>query len=138
MGFGGCQGLRVWNKAVDLSDEVGRLVRRLPSDERFELSSQLRRAADSISSNIAEGSGRSSIKDDINFLHNAKGSNLEVQTQLRLCVRHGYLSEQDIRKAVNLSISVHKLLVGQIESLKRKDEEVRAAKKMKARIEMKK
>ena len=55
MAVSGYQGLRVWQKAVDLSEEVGKQVKKLPRDERFELSSQLRRAADSISSNIAEG-----------------------------------------------------------------------------------
>lgn len=129
MGNSSPDGLEVWRKAVALSNEVGRLARKLPQYELFELASQLRRAADSISSNIAEGKGRSSIKDYINFLHNAKGSNFEVQTQLRLCVGHGYLHEAEIRKAMNPSVSVYILLSKLIASLEKKDEEARQGKK---------
>lgn len=115
MSIGGYEGLTVYNKAIELSEEVGVLVRRLPKYEKFELGSQLRRAADSISSNISEGNGRSTIKDYISFLYNAKGSTQEVQTQLHLCVAHGYLTEAEIRKARNLSISVRMKLIGLID-----------------------
>lgn len=125
----GYEGLEVYQKAVELSEEVGVLAAKLPKYEQFELASQIRSAADSISSNISEGSGRSSIRDYINFLYNAKGSTQEVQTQLRLCVVHGYLTDDEVKKARNLAISVRKKLIGLIASLKRKDEEQQAAKK---------
>lgn len=83
----------------------------------------MRSAADSISSNIAEGNSRSTTKGYISFLYNAQGSNSEVQTQLQLCVVHRYLTEEDIKKAKNISISIHKKLDGLIASLKRKEEQ---------------
>lgn len=133
MGIPGYEGLEVYQKAVELATEVGRLADRLPKYEQYGLASQIRDASKSIASNISEGSGRSSLRDYINFLYNAKGSTQEVQTQLRLCVEHGYLSNEDIHKAKNLAISVRKKLIGQIASLKRKDEEQRAAVKEKKR-----
>ena len=129
MDVSGYEGLVVWNKAVELSKEVGLLTAKLPRHEQYKLASQLRSAADSISSNISEGSGRSSIRDYMNFLHNAKGSTLEVQTQLRLCVEHGYLTKDDIKKAKNLTISVRKKLIGLIGALKEKEEKEREEKK---------
>lgn len=60
--------LLVWQKAMDLVDEVYRLVRQLPGDEKYALGDQLRRAAVSVPSNIAEGFGRESVKDYVHFL----------------------------------------------------------------------
>ncbi|HEY0244735.1 MAG TPA: four helix bundle protein [Mucilaginibacter sp.] len=74
--------LKIWNKAMDLSVEVYRATAGFPSDERFGLISQSRRAAVSIPSNIAEGAGRNSNKEFNNFLGIANGSSYELQTQL--------------------------------------------------------
>jgi four helix bundle protein len=74
--------LKIWNKAMDLAVDVYKATSNFPNDERFGLTSQLRRAAVSIPSNIAEGAGRNSKKEFCNFLGIANGSSYEVQTQL--------------------------------------------------------
>ena len=74
--------LKIWNKAIDLAVDVYKATSSYPTDERFGLTSQLRRAAVSIPSNIAEGAGRNSKKEFYNFLGIANGSAYEVQTQL--------------------------------------------------------
>ena len=74
--------LKIWNKAMDLTVEVYKATSTFPTDERFGLTSQSRRAAVSIPSNIAEGAGRNSMKEFNNFLGIANGSSYELQTQL--------------------------------------------------------
>lgn len=74
--------LKIWNKAIELTVEVYKATSTFPTDERFGLTSQSRRAAVSISSNIAEGAGRNSMKEFNNFLGIANGSSYELQTQL--------------------------------------------------------
>lgn len=74
--------LKIWNKAIDLTVDVYKATANFPSDERFGLTSQSRRAAVSITSNIAEGAGRNSLKEFNNFLGIANGSSYELQTQL--------------------------------------------------------
>ena len=74
--------LKIWNKAMDLTVEVYKATSTFPTDERFGLTSQSRRAAVSIPSNIAEGAGRNSMKEFNNFLVIANGSSYELQTQL--------------------------------------------------------
>lgn len=77
--------LKVWQKAMDLKEEVYRLVRLLPREETYALSDQLRRAVVSMLSNIAEGHGRGSDKEFVKFLTIARGSLFEVETQLLIC-----------------------------------------------------
>jgi four helix bundle protein len=74
--------LKIWNKAINLAVDVYKATAKFPSDERFGLTSQSRRAAVSIPSNIAEGAGRNSKKEFANFLGIANGSSYELQTQL--------------------------------------------------------
>jgi len=74
--------LKIWNKAIDLTVDVYKATSNFPADEKFGLTSQLRRAAVSIPSNIAEGAGRNSKKEFGNFLGIANGSSYELQTQL--------------------------------------------------------
>ena len=74
--------LKIWNKAIDLAVDVYKATSTFPTDERFGLISQSRRAAVSIPSNIAEGAGRNSKKEFSNFLGIANGSSYELQTQL--------------------------------------------------------
>ena len=100
--------LDVWKYAMELTDVVYRLVRRFPSEERFALGDQLRRAVVLIPSNIAEGFGRDSHKDFAHFLSQAKGSLYEVDTQLEVAVRQGYLKTDDI--PFELMNNVSKLL----------------------------
>lgn len=85
--------LKIWNKAIDLSVEVYKATSGFPSDERFGLTSQSRRAAVSIPSNIAEGAGRNSPKEFNNFLGIANGSSYELQTQLVISNKLGILED---------------------------------------------
>lgn len=81
----------IWKKGIKLSVMVYALTKLLPDDEKFGLISQLRRSSVSIPSNIAEGWGRGTSASYINFLKIARGSLLELETQLILCVELGLL-----------------------------------------------
>jgi four helix bundle protein len=83
--------LDVWQKAVDFADLVYAVTRGFPADERFGLTSQMRRASVSISSNIAEGSGRSSDKDFAHFVEMAYGSLMETVSQTQVAFRQSLL-----------------------------------------------
>ena len=102
--------LLVWQKAMDLVIEVYRLTNLLPREENYNLSIQMRRAAVSIPSNIAEGQQRKSTKEFINFISIAKGSNAELQTQLFICIRLKYFTEEQINCAFALSEEISKML----------------------------
>lgn len=102
--------LIVWQKAMDLVQEVYRLVKKLPKEELFALSDQIRRSAISIPSNIAEGQGRNSTKEFIQFLSIAKGSKSELETQLLLSVKINYLNESDIETSINLINEIGKMI----------------------------
>ncbi len=108
----------VWQKAMDLTVEVYRLVKFLPREETYALSDQMRRASVSIPSNIAEGQGRGSTKDFINFLFIARGSQTELETQLQICIRLNYLSETQAETALNLCQEISKMLSTLILKLK--------------------
>jgi four helix bundle protein len=111
--------LQVWQKAMDLAEEVYVHIKKLPREEKYELSSQIRRAAVSIPSNIAEGQVRFSTKEFLNFLSIARGSNAELQTQLLLCGRFGYLDEVSVDKLLSSSYEIDKMicsLVGYLET----------------------
>ncbi|MDB5086011.1 MAG: hypothetical protein JWR09_5 [Mucilaginibacter sp.] len=84
--------LKIWNKAIDLTVDVYKATANFPSDERFGLTSQSRRSAVSIPSNIAEGAGRNSNKEFNNFLGIANGSSYELQTQLVISNKLNLLS----------------------------------------------
>jgi four helix bundle protein len=91
--------LRVWNGSVNLAVLVYALTRTFPDREAFGLTSQLRRAAVSVASNIAEGHARSGPRDYLRFLWIARGSLAEVDTQLLIAARLGYVSKSDIENA---------------------------------------
>lgn len=92
--------LRVWQSAMELTLSVYRATKRFPAEEVYGLSSQLRRAAVSVASNIAEGKGRMSDKELLQFLSRARGSVYEVQTQLEIAASLGYLPPVD-QQALN-------------------------------------
>ena len=85
--------LNAWSDAVDLAQQIYRVTERFPSNEQFGLTSQIRRAAVSIPSNIAEGAPRQTKKKFLNFLHIAKGSLSELDTQLEIARRLEYLDQ---------------------------------------------
>jgi four helix bundle protein len=85
----GYRQLAVWQKSMDLAVEVYRCTKSFPNDELFGLTSQMRRASVSVPSNISEGKGRYSRGELVHFLFNARGSLLELQTQITLAGRLG-------------------------------------------------
>lgn len=110
--------LIVWQKAMDLTVEVYRLVKLLPREETYALSDQMRRAVVSIPSNIAEGHGRVSTREYINFLSIARGSQNELETQLQVCVRLKYFSESEATVALGLCDELNRMLNTLITSLR--------------------
>ncbi len=89
----GFEKLTAWQKVVEYADLVYRVTRSFPADERFGLTSQLRRSAVSVSSNIAEGSSRSSRTDFARFVEIAYGSLLESISELKIAKRQEFLNE---------------------------------------------
>ena len=112
--------LLVWQKAVELAVQIYALTRSFPDDERFGLTSQLRRSAVSVSSNIAEGRGRLSEGDFRQFLGIAQGSNYEVLTQLLIAERLRFGSSDAIAQCEDLSNEVSKMLSALIARLPRR------------------
>ena len=102
--------LIVWQKAMDLTDEIYRLTNKLPKEELFGLSNQLRRAAVSVPSNIAEGHGRNTSKEFCRFLAISNGTCMELETQLLICVRLKFLTQQDIEIAVSMLSEISRML----------------------------
>ena len=102
--------LIVWQKAMDLVDEVYALIRLLPKEELFALSDQMRRSAISIPSNIAEGHGRQTEKEYRQFLSIAKGSVCELETQIIIGLRQNYFFEENVASALSLCDEVRKML----------------------------
>ena len=97
--------LDVWQMSMSLCEKVYDLIRSSPADERFALCDQLRRAAVSIPSNIAEGNGRDSKTEYARFLSIARGSLFEVQTQLELAERFKYIVVPEETKVLITRIS---------------------------------
>ena len=106
----------VWQKSMDLVVEIYRLVKLLPADERYALSEQMRRAAVSIPSNIAEGESRKTDKEFKHFLSIAKGSVSEVETQLFICRRINYLTEEQIQNSVLQCQEVRRMITKLIQN----------------------
>ena len=109
--------LLVWQKAMSLTDEIYRITRMLPREELYGLASQMRRAVVSIPSNIAEGHSRKNEKDFRHFLLIAKGSNAELETQLRICCRQNYLKPADTEKAMSMCGEISRMLTSLITML---------------------
>ena len=100
--------LIVWQKAMKLAKETYLLTKSFPKEELYGLTSQIRRCAISIPSNIAEGKGRNSDKEFVRFLQISLGSVYELQTQLELSLELGYISNID--DLLNLSIEIEKMI----------------------------
>ncbi len=112
--------LQVWRAAMDWTEAVYEATAHWPSDERFGLISQVRRAAVSVASNIAEGSARRSTGEFIQFLGMARGSLAEAETQLLLAQRFGYTSREDITAMLHGADDISRMLVALMASLKRR------------------
>lgn len=111
--------LIVWQKAVELVEAVYKLTSQFPNEEKFAIVSQLRRAAVSVPSNIAEGYGRRSKKEYLQFFSIAYGSSLELETQLIISKKLKFASEQAFKEAETPLEEVKKMLYTMI--FKRKE-----------------
>jgi four helix bundle protein len=109
--------LDVWQKAIDFADLVYNHTRNFPVDERFGLTNQMRRAAVSISSNIAEGTSRMSQTDFGRFIEIATGSVFEVVSQSFIGRRRGFLNEENFRAMYSAADEIGRMLSGLRKSL---------------------
>ena len=109
--------LIVWQKAIDLVIDVYTLTSRFPSDERYGLTSQMRRAAVSIPSNIAEGRNRGTRKDFLNFIRTSLASGAELETQVIIAKRLSYASPNEYAAVDALLSEVCRMLHGMIGKL---------------------
>lgn len=112
--------LIVWNKSMDLVKEVYSLINHFPKSEAFALSLQLQRSVVSVPSNIAEGRGRQTEKEFKQFLHIARGSLYEVETQLLIAVQQSYLTDSQIKSSLVLIEEIERMLSKLILSLDKK------------------
>ncbi|RKD32261.1 four helix bundle protein [Thermohalobacter berrensis] len=111
--------LDVWKKAYNLSLEVYKTTKNFPSDETFGLTSQIRRASVSISTNIAEGNGRIYSKEYIKFLSIARGSTMEVENLLMLSRDLGYINDETFIKLDKECRNIINMLYKLIKSVKK-------------------
>ena len=118
----GFEDLEVWRKGMDLVMQVYGLTKPFPSDERYGLTAQLRRAAVSIPSNIAEGRGRFGLRSFLYHLSVATGSLMELETQLRIAARLEYLKPEQARTLLEQLGEVRRLLAGLVRSLRTKEQ----------------
>jgi four helix bundle protein len=115
--------LIAWQKAMDLVQSVYEAVRAFPKEEIYGLTSQLKRAAVSVPSNIAEGQGRKSTREFLHHLSIAYGSLMEVETQILIAVRLDYLSQQDAERIIERTSEVGRLINGLSNALANKQTE---------------
>jgi four helix bundle protein len=118
--------LQVWHLAKDLVKEVYRVTKGFPAEEKFGLTSQINRAVISVASNIAEGSGRTSRKDQAHFTQLAYGSLMEVACQMEIACDLGFVAETELififTNSFNLAEELSALRTSQLKMLTKNDE----------------
>ena len=112
--------LDVWKRAIEFVIALYRLTEHFPKDEKFGLTSQLRRAAVSVAANIAEGAARKSSKEFLQFLSNSQGSASEIDTELLIAWRLGYLPEKEYKDLYGNLDDIGRMITGLSHSLRRK------------------
>ncbi len=110
--------LIAWQKSMDMAEAVYAATRGFPKEELYGLTSQVRRAAVSVPSNIAEGQARFSTAEFQKFLSISQGSRAEVETQMLLAQRLGYITDEPMKPILALLLEVKRLLHGLQNSLK--------------------
>ena len=115
---GSYKSLMVWQKGMGLAKRLYALTRAFPSDERFGLVSQIRRASVSVPSNIAEGQARGGKKEFAQFLYIAKGSLAELDTQIELAKEIGYIKENESKEIGQLIAELQRMLHSLIQKVK--------------------
>jgi four helix bundle protein len=113
--------LEVWAKAVEFVVTIYQKTSAFPSEEKFGLTSQVRRAAVSIPANIAEGAARQTSKEFLHFLSIAQGSASELETELLIANRLGYLEQQTYEVMYIELNAIARMIVGLAQHLKRKE-----------------
>lgn len=102
--------LKVWQKSIELAKQVYKVVAELPDNEKYGLTSQIKRCSVSIASNIAEGAGRNSNKEFKHFLGIANGSSYELHTQLILVYELNLIEKNKIENILSLIIEIQKMI----------------------------
>ena len=115
---GSFRDIKAWQKAIELVVEIYSSTRSFPREEVYGLANQLRRAAVSVPSNIAEGKGRCTDKEFLLFLHHARGSVFEVETQLAIAGRLAYLTQADEQRIRTQAGEIARMLNGLIKAIK--------------------
>jgi four helix bundle protein len=115
------ENLEVWKKSIDLVVEIHTLTNSFPIEEKFGLTSQIRRASVSIPSNIAEGAARNSVKEFLHFLSNSQGSTSEVSTQILLAFRLGLLKEKNYHYLSDKIDEIGRMITGLRNHLRKKN-----------------
>jgi four helix bundle protein len=110
--------LLVWQKAVDLAVDVNKITKQFPGEEKFGLVSQINRCSVSIASNIAEGAGRNTIGEFNHFLGIATGSSFELETQLTIANKLGYIEKKKLDTTIKQINDVQNMTFGLKKSLK--------------------
>jgi len=114
--------LKVWQKGIELVKSIYEITQLFPSNEQFGLVSQMRRAAVSIPSNIAEGCGRNSDKELIHFLYIALGSASELETQIIISQELSLLQPEKSEQMQSLIFEIIKMISSLIKSIRTRDE----------------
>lgn len=112
--------LEVWKRAVGLVTKIYGATKNFPVDERFGLTSQIRRAAVSIPANIAEGAARQSTKEFLQFISIAQGSASEVETELLIALNLKYLALAEFEELMSEIESVSRMLIGLANHLRKR------------------
>jgi four helix bundle protein len=113
--------LDVWNRSMDFVVVVYKATESFPREEKFGLTSQIRRAAVSVPANIAEGAARHSPKEFAHFLSNAQGSASELETELLIARRLGYLPEKNYSEMRDTLSAIGRMLIGLSRKLKSRE-----------------
>jgi four helix bundle protein len=110
--------LEVWKRALKFVTKIYKITAKFPDDEKFGLVSQMRRAAVSIPSNIAEGAARNSKKEFINFLHIAQGSTAELETQILISRNLDFVSQSQTEPLLKELEEISRMIIGLQKSLR--------------------
>ncbi|HKP48089.1 MAG TPA: four helix bundle protein [Pyrinomonadaceae bacterium] len=114
------QKLDLWRRAIEFVVSVYNATDRFPNDERFGLVSQIRRASVSIAANIAEGAARTSAKEFLQFLSIAQGSASEVDTELVIALRLGYVTNEEYDSFARVLDDIGRMITRLSQSLRRR------------------
>jgi four helix bundle protein len=109
--------LLAWQKGIELTEAIYRISKCFPPEELYGLTNQVRRAAVSIPSNIAEGAGRNTSGEFVQSVGHSRGSLFELETQLIVAERVRYLSQSELRPVFDLTDEIGRLTAGLIRSL---------------------